>query len=804
LDKSVNIEIYKKALEREKNARKQAEQILEEKAIELYEANLSLKNLNEVLEKKLEERIAQIKESESQFEKVVAEANDVIYKVNLAGEFTYVNKAATQLTNFSEDELIGKSFKELVITPSESVITSFYESQLLNVKESTYFEFEIRTKSGARFWLGQNIQLIKRHGITIGLLGIARNITDRVKSDQLLRKSEEKYRQILDNMELGMIEVDLDEKITNVYESFCQLTGYEHEELIGKSPKSLLLTKSSQEVMQRQNELRERGEASVYEVQLKKKNGDVIWVLISGAPFFNEFGSRMGSIGVHLDITNRKLAETELKKSKELAEASSKSKELFLANMSHEIRTPLNAVIGLSQLLDKTSLDDQQSEFVQTIKSSAGNLLSLVNDILDFSKIEAGEMSLESENVSLFELGKSVIQTLSYHATEKSIELIFSSNINSKSNYIVDRLRLSQVLLNLVNNALKFTEVGTVELIINETDKQEIYFEVKDTGIGISKEKIKSIFQKFRQEEQSTGRVYGGTGLGLSIAQNIVELYGGKLKARSVKHKGSSFYFSLSLESAQSSVDDKDLGKLIGFDWSKVHILLVEDNKVNQFVASSFMEEWGAKLTICNNGLEAYQKIEANSFDLVLMDIQMPVMNGIDATIEIRSQLNKQIPIIALTANAVKGDREKYLKAGMNDHVSKPFDELELKKAIVKNITELNKTDFRKLEKNIVLLDLSKLEKMSRGNASFVRKMLSIFLEESGEQIQLFENITDHKKIVALAHKIKPSIDYIGSEQLSIDVRRIENKEFDEDWSLLSKFILDCKKLREEVRDYLS
>lgn len=804
MSNSDNIEIYKKALSREKNARKQAEQILEEKALELFESNLALKNLNGELEKKLEERIAQIKLTESQFEKVVYEANDIIYKIGLTGDFTYVNHAAMHLTGYSESELLTKNFIELVITPSPNVIIDFYKNQLNNSEQSSYFEYEIKTKSNQTLWLGQNIQLIELEGKVIGFSGIARNITDRVNSDELLRKSEEKYRQILENMELGLIEVNVADRISKVYDSFCLLTGYNRDELLGKNPNTLL-TPDSLKTMNAQNSLRKKGFASVYEVELKKKSGELIWLLISGAPFYNEFGKRTGSIGVHLDITSRKKAETQLEKSKDLAEASSKSMELFLANMSHEIRTPLNAVIGLSQILVKTSLNTKQSGFVQTIKNSAGNLLSLVNDILDFSKIEAGEMQLEKEAVNILELGESIIQTFNYQAIEKNIDLVLNTNVISDTNYQGDRLRLTQVLMNLVNNSLKFTEQGSVELTINQMPDKSLYFEVKDTGIGIRPEMVKTIFKKFRQEEESTGRKYGGTGLGLNIAQSIVLLYKSELKLNSVKNEGTSFFFTLNLPIIDKKIDEKNYSLDENLDWSTYHILLAEDNKVNQLVASSFLEEWGVQLTICNNGLEAFQLLESSDFDLILMDIQMPVMNGLDATIEIREHLNKEIPIIALTANAVKGDKEKYLKAGMNDHVSKPFHELELKKVIAKLISQSKSPSTRIKEKApSKFLNLKKLQKLGHTDPNFITKMLQLFADESKLQLIDLEQMTDHNQIAALAHKVKPSIDYIGNKQLGEDVRRIENKEFVEDWSLLSKFILDWQKLEGEVSDYLS
>lgn len=803
MDNNEELDLYKKALKREKSARKEAEQILESKALELYEANQALHSLNKDLEKKLTEKLQEYRISELKFEKVVSEANDIIYNIDLSGKFTYVNNAAVKLTGFKEEELIGKHFSDLIVSPSREEIIKFYSKQIQKKDESSYFEYQIRNKKNDKIWLGQNIQLIKRNNQIDGFLAIARDITDKVIADEQLRNSEEKYRKILENMDLGMIEVDSNEKISKVYQSFCHLTGYSKEELIGKQPQEILLTESSVKVMQEQNLLRKEGVASVYEVQIKKKDGDLIWVLISGAPFYGKNEELAGSIGVHLDITDRKLSEAKLKNAKELAEASSKAKEHFLANMSHEIRTPLNAVIGLSQLLAKTHLNSTQTNYVTTIKSSANSLLSLVNNILDFSKIESGEMDLEVGPFNLDELGNSIVKLFSYQAFEKNLTLEFQSNLKPHSFYIGDRLRINQVLINLINNAVKFTEEGGITLSIKESHPGKLTFKVLDTGIGISKSKIQTIFQKFRQEEESTVRKYGGTGLGLSISQSFVKLFGGELLVESNKNEGSTFYFEIELEPAEGGLNTRSFDVSDNFNWSEYHILLAEDNKVNQFVAESFILEWGAKLTICENGLDAYQLLEKQKFDLVLMDIHMPVMNGVDATMEIRNGLNLNIPIIALTANAVKGDREKFIQAGMDDHISKPFDEIQLK-ATVEKYLKSNRAVQKNLSPiSVQLMDLTKLEKMAKGNSEFVTKMLNLFISESIEQLNQLENNSDHDYISSLAHKIKPSVDYIACSSMSEDVRKIENRDFIEDWSILSKFILDWNKLLEEVRIYI-
>lgn len=799
--------IYKKALQREREARKEAEKILEDKAVELYNANQRLQKLNSELEKELEERIESFKQSEIRFSKVISEATDIIYNSTLLGDFTFVNKKATILTEFSEEELLTMNYSELVASPPLEELRAFYQDQVKNDVHSSYVEFQIKSKTGKKYWLGQNVQLVKTKGETTGFLAIARDITERVRANEELRKSEEKYRKLLENMNLGMIEVGKEGRLTKVYESFCELTGYSREELLDENSDINLLAPESYNTVEEHMRLRKEGKATVYEVKMIRKDGQEIWVLISGAPYYDDDGNINGSIGVHLDITARKVAENNLKEAKEMAEASSRAKEIFLANMSHEIRTPLNAVIGLSQLLAKSQLDKSQINYVSTIKSSATTLLGLVNNILDFSKIESGEMHLEKTPFNINELGVNVVKLFNYRANEKNIRIEFNTNLPTNASFNSDQLRLNQVLVNLVNNAIKFTNRGTVKLCINEQDDGEILFEVIDTGIGISADKIETIFSEFKQENEKIVKQFGGTGLGLSISKSLVELFGGELKVKSVKGEGSTFYFKIHLKACNDEIIEVE--ELIdeSFDWKKVDILLVEDNVVNQFVASKFITDWGAKLTVCDNGERALKKLnERTDFSLILMDIQMPVMNGVECTEEIRKNLKLELPIIALTANAVKGDREKFIAIGMDDYVSKPFDEQQLKKTIIKQIkiNSIKGTPMPKDVQDRQIFTTEKLESMSHNNPDFIKKMLQIFMEESEKQIPLMILSEGEDSVSKLAHKIKPSIDTVADSIMAQDVRKIENKEFIDEPQMIEEFAKDWKELVRQIKIYLS
>ena len=671
---------------------------------------------------------------------------------------------------------------------------AFVEGILKLLKDKIICTDEILELADGRVFRRDYIPIIIEE-VYRGHLWSYSDVTEKTHSENAIRIREEKYRSIIANMNLGLLEVDLEERIQYANNSFLTMSGYDLEDIVGRRAEEIFgINPEVQHVLFDKKNLRVQGISDAYELQTKNKKGDIIWWLISGAPRFNDLGEHVGSIGIHLDITEQKQLEENLVLSKNNAIESSRAKEQFLANMSHEIRTPLNAILGMSNQLSKTQLNTDQKFFLKNIHSAADNLLVIINDILDLSKIEAGKLSLEKIGFETKEVLSRVMQVMMHKAEEKGIGFSNSyCDTRLSKIFLGDPYRLNQVLLNLISNAIKFTHQGYVDItckVLEETDtSQLVKISIKDTGIGMDEKFLSKLFENFSQEENSTTRNYGGTGLGMSICKQLIELMDGEITVKSEKGVGTTVYFVIRFEKGtEADIPQKIITCNNTEHLRDKKILVTDDNEMNRLLASTILKNYGAIVEEALNGAEALEKTKNNDYDLILMDVQMPIMDGIETTLQIRNHISTTVPIIALTAFALKGDNIKCLEAGMNDYLTKPFEENIFINKILQYISKIDKqpnmieTILPDHNTNLTsgpkLYDLRQLHEIASGNQDFVQKMLKLFIEMAPSTQQEIIQALEQKDLIKLkktAHRIKPSFDNLGIQILLTQAREIES-----------------------------
>lgn len=898
------------------------------------------------LEQLVKDRTEELRVSEERTRLLLESVAEGIIGVSVDGKMTFINPAACRMLGYSPDEFEGKELHILIHYAHED--GSPYPREDCPMHKSisggtaSHVDSEVLwRKDGTCFPVAYSSNPVHKDGSLVGSVITFSDIADRRRAEQALAESERRTRTILETAIEGIWMVDNNAVTMLINPALCGILGRPQEQILGHQIFDFVDEENLQ-IFLHQLELREKGISGAYEICLQRPDGVNVPCLFNATPVLDEKGVQKGSFALVTDITARKLAEEQVRRAKEIAEEATKAKSDFLANMSHEIRTPMNAVIGMAHLALQTELTPKQADYLTKIQRSAHSLLGIINDILDFSKIEAGKLEMESVDFSLDEVLDNVSTVVGVKVHEKELEFLMDIPQDVPLAVVGDPLRLGQVLINLCNNAVKFTDQGEIVISTKLLEKQDewvmLQFSVRDTGVGLTQEQKGKLFQAFSQADMSTTRKYGGTGLGLTISKRLVNMMGGEIWVESEAGKGSEFIFTVKFGLARKfsrrrlepSVDLRGMRvlviddnassreilqslletmsfevtvaasaeegiaelekkantrpyRLILMDWkmpgmdgikateliknlpslpqkpkviiataygreevmqrservgvdgfllkpvgqsvlfdsimiafgeeaqeretvTRVNgrderelrnirgamVLLAEDNEINQQVAEEILQQAGLVVRIADNGKEAVEMVKAGNFDVVLMDIQMPVMGGFEATQEIRrDERFKDLPIIAMTAHAMAGDREKSIEIGMNDHVTKPIDPEQLVSALVQWIKPGDRetseavpessSESRKVETVLPaeLPGISIASGLGRvaGNRLLYTKLLCKFKdgqENAVEQIKAALQMGDIETAARLAHTVKGVSGNLGGDNLYQAAAKLE------------------------------
>jgi len=727
----------------------------------------------------------------SQYSLSLIEASlDPLVTISPEGKITDMNEALVNITGISRQKLTGTDFFNYFTEPQKA--REVYQEVFANgsVADSPLI---LRHKDGKLTDVLFNGSVYKDdEGNVLGVVVVARDVT---------------AQKLLSNYALSLIEASRDPlftispygKITDMNEASVRVTGVSREALIGTDffnyfTEPEKARKAYQQVF---------AKGFIVDYPLTISDGELIDVLCNGSVYKDDRGNVLGVVIVARDITDQKRIATELSEAivfaelavaiaeeaklkaesaALIAESAVKAKQQFLSNMSHEIRTPMNAIIGFTKVLIKTETTSKQKEYLQAIKLSGDSLIVLINDILDLAKVDAGKMIFEQIPFKMAMSISAMLHLFEPKIREKNLELIKEYNNNIPRVLVGDPVRLHQIIINLVSNAVKFTNKGkitvSVRLLKEDDNKVTIEFAIKDTGIGIPQNKMDKIFDNFQQASSGTSRLYGGTGLGLAIVKQLVDAQDGSIRVESSINEGSTFTFVMDFLKTKSNADIEDTLLELDSEIKDIRVLVVEDIALNQLLMKTLLNDFGFVCEIAANGKIAIKKLEAGTFDIILMDLQMPEMNGFEATEYIRHTMNSDIPIIALTADVTTVDLDKCKAVGMNDYIAKPVDDKllyskivgEFKKAMFDNGNiehkETDGNDEAQAEVKVMkYTDLHYLITRTKSNPILMMEMISLYLEQTPPLISVMKKSwreKDWSSLYASVHKMIPSFAIMG------------------------------------------
>ncbi len=597
-----------------------------------------------------------------------------------------------------------------------------------------------------------------------------------------------------------LVTINTQGKIMDMNEAMANITGLSREKLTGTD--FLDYFTEPQKAREVYQEVFAKESVADSPLTLRHKDGKLTDVLFNGSIYKDNQGTVMGVVIVARDVTEQKRIAGELteaivfaelatgiaeeakvkaESARRIAEDAVKAKQQFLSNMSHEIRTPMNAIIGFTKVVLKTDLTAKQKEYLNAIKTSGDALIVLINDILDLAKVDAGKMVFEQTPFKMALSISAMLHLFEPKIQEKNLQLIKEYDERIPKVLLGDPVRLHQIILNLVSNAVKFTKQGkiTVSVCLLEEDdeKVKIEFVVTDTGIGIGEDKMPSIFENFQQATSETSRIFGGTGLGLAIVKQLVEAQGGKIHVNSTIEKGSDFRFHLAFNKTNAEAEAEAIEEQADNVIKNVKVLVVEDIALNQLLMRTLLDDFGFECDIAPNGKIAIEKLQTKTYDIILMDLQMPEMNGFEATEHIRKKMNLKIPIIALTADVTTADLAKCKAVGMDDYISKPVDERLLQSKIILYLTRVTVGKQQDLQGKgtAKYTDLTYLTKRTKSDHDLMIEMISLYLGQTTplrkEMMDSFD-AKDWKTLQSVAHKMIPSFSIVGIDAKYADMAR--------------------------------
>jgi nitrogen fixation negative regulator NifL len=634
-------------------------------------------------------------------QKFALDQHAIVSMTDLKGDITYANGKFTEITGYSRAELLGKNHR---IVNSGHHPTEFFVGMWGTISQGHVWRGEVcnRSRSGRLYWVDATIvPLLGADGLPEQFIAIRTDITVRKTMEAELAEQLRFVEVLLEATPTAIYLKDRQGRYLRFNKAFEALFGIVREEWIGKTVFELVPGDAAAMMDAKDKELYASRAIQTYEAEFRnRKTGEVLEGLYWKAPMTDVRGELTGLVGTILDITDRNRIAQELRVAKRNAEAASQAKSDFLANMSHEIRTPMNGVIGMTDLALELEQNPTQREYLRIVKSSAQSLMVILNDVLDFSKIEAGKLNIEAVRFPLVETIEETLKTLQSRAKQKGLALESNLQPDLPDDVLGDPVRLRQILTNLCDNAIKFTAQGGVYVAVRCSSTEAghaLEISVRDTGIGIAPDKQQGVFDAFSQADTSTTRRFGGTGLGLTICARLVQLMDGRIWLESQEGQGSTFYFTIQVQNAAAlpgaSVSPTAPSRAPAT--RVLQVLLVEDHPINQILATTLLKKWGHTVVLAKNGQEAVDLFGSQTWDVILMDMQMPVMGGLEATRLIRQTegAGKRTPIIAMTANAMDSDRQACLQAGMDDHLAKPFNAAGLQAMLQLHILQNGKVE---------------------------------------------------------------------------------------------------------------